>query len=235
MRGLRVKALNVARGGKPVLHNVDLTIAPGKITALLGANGAGKSSLVLAIAGALPVSGGQILLEDASLVGLRPETARARGVAAVPEGHQVLSDLTVEDNLKVAGSHLKRAEAAVAIEVALVAFPELRERLQARSGNLSGGQQQMVALAQAIIAKPRYLLADELSFGLAPVIVARLVPVLQKLAGQGVGVLLIEQFTHIALKISDAAYVMERGRICFSGQPEELVRNPVILHSAYLA
>jgi len=235
MRGLRVKALNVARGGKPVLHNVDLTIAPGKITALLGANGAGKSSLVLAIAGALPVSGGQILLEDASLVGLRPETVRARGVAAVPEGHQVLSDLTVEDNLKVAGSHLKRAEAAVAIEVALVAFPELRERLQARSGNLSGGQQQMVALAQAIIAKPRYLLADELSFGLAPVIVARLVPVLQKLAGQGVGVLLIEQFTHIALKISDAAYVMERGRICFSGQPEELVRNPVILHSAYLA
>jgi branched-chain amino acid transport system ATP-binding protein len=235
MSGLQIKALHVARGGKPILHNVDLEISPGKITALLGANGAGKSSLVLAIAGALPVSSGEILLEDASLVGLRPEIVRARGVAAVPEGHQVLSDMTVEDNLKVAASHLKRTEAAPAIAVALDAFPELRERLQARSGNLSGGQQQMVALAQAIIAKPRYLLADELSFGLAPVIVARLVPVLQALAAQGVGVLLIEQFTHIALKIADAAYVMERGRICFSGAPEELVRNPAILHSAYLA
>jgi branched-chain amino acid transport system ATP-binding protein len=235
MSGLQVRALHVARGGKSVLHNVDLDIAPGKITALLGANGAGKSSLVLAIAGALPISSGQILLEDASLVGLRPEIVRARGVAAVPEGHQVLADMTVEDNLKVAASHLKRTEAAPAISIALDAFPELRERLQARSGNLSGGQQQMVALAQAIIAKPSYLLADELSFGLAPVIVARLVPVLQSLAAQGVGVLLIEQFTHIALMIADAAYVLERGRICFSGQPEELVRNPAILHSAYLA
>jgi branched-chain amino acid transport system ATP-binding protein len=235
MIGLQVKALNVVRGGKLVLHKVDLTIAPGKITALLGANGAGKSSLVLAIAGALPVSTGQILLEETSLAGLRPESVRARGVAAVPEGHQVLFDMTVEDNLKVAGSHLKRSEANAAITAALDAFPELRERLQARSGNLSGGQQQMVALAQAIIAKPRYLLADELSFGLAPVIVARLVPVLQRLAAHGVGVLLIEQFTHIALKIADAAYVMERGRICFSGRPEELVRNPAILHSAYLA
>lgn len=137
---------------------------------------------MLAIAGALPVSGGQILLEDASLVGLRLETVGARGVAAVPEGHQVLPDMTVEDNLKVAGSHLKRVGANAAIEVVLDAVPELRERLQARSGNLSGGQQQMVALAQAIIAKPRYLLADQLSFGLAPVIVACLVPVLQKLA-----------------------------------------------------
>jgi branched-chain amino acid transport system ATP-binding protein len=233
--GLQVKGLNVARGGKAVLHGVDLTIAPGKITALLGANGAGKSSLVLAIAGALPVSGGEILLDDASLVGLRPEAVRARGVAAAPEGHQVLSDMTVEDNLKVAASHLKRAEARTAVARALEVFPELNERLQARAGNLSGGQQQMVALGQAIVAKPRYVLADELSFGLAPVIVARLAPVLQQLASQGVGVLLIEQFTHIALKIAHAAYVMERGRICFSGEPEELVRNPGILHSAYLA
>ena len=235
MTGLEVKRLDVARGGKTVLRGVDLTMAPGKITALLGANGAGKSSLVLAIAGVLPVAGGEIRIEGASLVGLRPEMVRARGVAAVPEGHQVLSDMTVEDNLKVAASALKRAETAAAIAVALDAFPELRERLRARAGDLSGGQQQMVALAQAIIAQPRFLLADELSFGLAPVIVARLIPVLQKLAAQGVGVLLIEQFTHIALKIADIAYVMERGRICFCGAPAELVRNPAILHSAYLA
>ena len=233
--GLTVQGLNVARSGKAVLHDVDLTIAPGKITALLGANGAGKSSLVLAIAGVLPVARGTILLDGRSIAGLGPDGVRLNGVAAVPEGHQVLDDLSVEDNLKVAGCHLARSELRSAVDLALETFPELRERLRARAGNLSGGQQQMVALAQAIVGKPRYLLADELSFGLAPVIVARLVPVLQKLASQGVGVLLIEQFTHIALKISQTAYVMERGRIRFSGAPEDLVKNPEILHSAYLA
>lgn len=233
--GLVVQGLDLARSGKAVLHGVDLSLARGRITALLGANGAGKSSLVLAIAGALPATSGEITLDGRSIRGLRPEAIRASGLAAVPEGHQVLNELSVEDNLKVAGSHLSRAEMRSAIDVALGTFPELRERLQARSGNLSGGQQQMVALAQAIIAKPRYLLADELSFGLAPVIVARLVPVLQDLAAQGVGVLLIEQFTHIALKIAHAVYVMERGKICFSGEPRELIDNPAILHSAYLA
>ena len=235
MNGLEAVGLVVARGPKTVLHGVDLTITPGKITALLGANGAGKSSLVLAIAGALGVTGGSILCDGKPLGGLRPEAIRALGVAAAPEGHQVLGDLSVEDNLKVAGSHLSRADLKTAVAEALDTFPELRERVGARSGYLSGGQQQMVALGQAIVSRPRYLLADELSFGLAPVIVARLVPVLQKLAAQGVGVLLIEQFTHIALKIADRAYVMERGRICFAGEPRRLMDNPEILHSAYLA
>jgi branched-chain amino acid transport system ATP-binding protein len=233
--GLEVQGVNLARGGKAVLHDVNVTLARGKITALLGANGAGKSSLVLGIAGALPVTAGRILFDGRSIAGLRPESIRALGVAAVPEGHQVLGELSVEDNLKVAGSHLSRAELKPAIEGALETFPELRARLQSRSGTMSGGQQQMLALAQAIISRPRYMLADELSFGLAPVIVARLVPVLRKLASEGIGILLIEQFTHIALKIADVAYVMERGRICFYGEPGELVRNPDILHSAYLA
>jgi branched-chain amino acid transport system ATP-binding protein len=235
MSGLAVENLNVARGGKVVLHGVDLEIPPGKITCLLGANGAGKSSLVLAISGALTPTSGAITVDGQPIQGLRPESVRARGVAAVPEGHQVLSELTVEDNLKVAGSHLSRAELGPAVANALETFPELKERYQIRAGFLSGGQQQMVALGQAIVAKPKYLLADELSFGLAPVIVARLMPVLQALAAQGVGVLLIEQFTHIALKIADRAYVMERGRICFSGAAQELVDKPEILHSAYLA
>ncbi|WP_342710831.1 ATP-binding cassette domain-containing protein [Bradyrhizobium sp. B124] len=233
--GLTVRGLDLARSGKAVLRGIDLALAPGRIIALLGANGAGKSSLVLAIAGVLPATSGEITLNGRSIKGLRPEAIRASGLAAVPEGHQVLNELSVEDNLKVAASHLSRAEMRSAIDVALGTFPELRERLQARSGNLSGGQQQMVALAQAIIAKPRYLLADELSFGLAPVVVARLVPVLQDLAAQGIGVLLIEQFTHIALKIAHAVYVMERGKICFSGEPRQLIDNPAILHSAYLA
>jgi branched-chain amino acid transport system ATP-binding protein len=233
--GLSIRKLSVARGGKEVLHGVDLDIAPGRITTLLGANGAGKSSLVLAIAGALPTASGEILLDGRSIAGLRPEIVRGLGVAAVPEGHQVLGDLSAQDNLRAAGSHLTRAALGPAIREALDTFPELDAKLGARAGDLSGGQQQMLALGQAIVARPRYLLADELSFGLAPVIVNRLTPVLLALAAKGVGVLLIEQFTHIALKLADYAYVMERGRICFAGEPEELVCNPDILHSAYLS
>ncbi|BCH22003.1 ABC transporter ATP-binding protein [Mesorhizobium sp. L-8-3] len=233
--GLEIKGLAVSRGGKQVLHGVDLTIEPGKVTTLLGANGAGKSSLVLAVAGALGATSGSIEADGRSLTGLRPEAVRSLGVAAVPEGHQVLTELSVEDNLKAAGSHLSRTELAAAIETALDTFPELRARLSQRAGDMSGGQQQMVALAQAIVCRPRYILADELSFGLAPVIVARLVPVITRLAEQGVGVLLIEQFTHIALKLAHFAYVMERGRIRFAGDPEQLRRDPSILHSAYLA
>ena len=234
-QALSVSGLTVARGGKPIIHGVDVDIPPGKITALLGANGAGKSSLVLSIAGALPAERGQIVLDGKPINGLRPEHVRRLGVAAVPEGHRVLTELTVEENLRVAGSSLGRRDLEAAVERALTTFPELKTRYTARAGTLSGGQQQMLVLAQAIVSQPRYILADELSFGLAPVIVARLVPVLEKFAADGVGVLLIEQFTHIALRISHHAYVMERGRIRFSGPPDELRQNPDILHSAYLA
>ena len=232
---LSVSGLTVARGGKPIIHGVDVEIPPGKITALLGANGAGKSSLVLSIAGALPIERGQITLDGKPIRGLRPENVRRLGVVAVPEGHRVLTELTVEENLRVAGTALKRRALDDAVERALDTFPELKPRLTARAGTLSGGQQQMLVLAQAIISEPRYILADELSFGLAPMIVARLVPVLESFAAKGIGVLLIEQFTHIALRISHYAYVMERGRIRFSGEPDALRQNPDILHSAYLA
>ena len=232
---LTVSGLTVARGGKPIIHGVDIEIPPGKITALLGANGAGKSSLVLSIAGALPAERGEIVLDGKSIRGLRPENVRRLGVVAVPEGHRVLTELTVEENLRVAGTALNRRELDDAVQRALATFPELKPRIAARAGTLSGGQQQMLVLAQAIVSRPRYILADELSFGLAPVIVARLVPVLEAFAADGIGVLLIEQFTHIALRISHHAYVMERGRIRFSGAPEALRQNPDILHSAYLA
>ena len=234
-QALTVSGLTVARGGKPIIHGVDIEIPPGKITALLGANGAGKSSLVLSIAGALPVERGEIVLDGKPIRGLRPEDVRRLGVVAVPEGHRVLTELTVEENLRVAGTALNRRELDDAVQRALETFPELKPRIAARAGTLSGGQQQMLVLAQAIISRPRYILADELSFGLAPVIVARLVPVLEGFAADGIGVLLIEQFTHIALRISHHAYVMERGRIRFSGAPEALRQNPDILHSAYLA
>jgi branched-chain amino acid transport system ATP-binding protein len=233
--GLSVRGLGVERGGKPVIHSVDVDIAPGKIAALLGANGAGKSSLVLSIAGALPAARGQILLDGKPINGLRPEHVRRLGVVAVPEGHRVLTDLTVEENLRVAGTALNRRELDEAVARAVETFPELKVRLHARAGTLSGGEQQMLVLGQAIVSRPRYILADELSFGLAPVIVARLVPVLEAFVASGIGVLLIEQFTHIALRVSHHAYVMERGRIRFSGEPDALRQNPDILHSAYLA
>lgn len=233
--GLKIRGLVVARGGKEVIRGVDLDIPPGQITALLGANGAGKSSIVLATVGALPVTSGEVTVDGTSIRGMRPEYVRRLGVAAVPEGHHVLSDLTVADNLKAAGHNLTRARLDDGVKAALETFPELEAKLGQRAGSLSGGQQQMVVLAQAIVDRPRYLLADELSFGLAPVIVARLVPVITRLAEMGVGILLIEQFTHIALRIAHHVSIMERGRIRFSGSPEEVRANPDILHSAYLA
>jgi branched-chain amino acid transport system ATP-binding protein len=233
--GLSISRLRVVRGGREVIHGVDLEIAPGRITALLGANGAGKSSLVLAAAGALPTHSGVVSIDGEPITGLRPEDVRRRGVAAVPEGHHVLTDLTVAENLNVAGYHLDRGKRADGVEVALETFPELRAKLASRAGSLSGGQQQMLVLAQAIVDRPRYLLADELSFGLAPVVVARVVPVVTQLAAQGIGVLLIEQFTHVALRLAHHVCVMERGRIRFSGAPDALRQNPDILHSAYLA
>lgn len=235
MSGLSIKGMTVSRGGKQIIHGVDLEIRPGMVTSLLGANGAGKSSLVLATVGALPLSGGHVHIDGESIAGKRPEDVRRMGVAAVPEGHHVLSDLTVLENLRVAGHHLPGSKLDEGVEAALETFPELRAKLAQRAGSLSGGQQQMVVLAQAIVDRPKYLLADELSFGLAPVIVARLVPVLTRLAELGVGILLIEQFTHIALRISTHVCVMERGRIRFSGEPDALRANPDILHSAYLA
>ncbi|KJC36671.1 branched-chain amino acid ABC transporter ATP-binding protein [Bradyrhizobium sp. LTSP885] len=232
---IRIERLAIARGGKQVVHGIDIEIPPWQVTALLGANGAGKSSLVLAVAGALPVSSGDVFIDRKSSAGLRPEQVRRLGVAAVPEGHHVLSELSVFDNLRVAGHHLPGRKREDGIEAALDAFPELRRKLDARAGSLSGGQQQMVVLVQAIVDRPRYILADELSFDLAPVIVARLVPVITQLATDGVGGLLIEQFTNIALRISHRVHVMERGHIRFSGEPEQLRENPDILHSAYLA
>ena len=233
--GLAAEKLTVARGGRAVVSDVDLEVAPGRITALLGANGAGKSSLVLALAGALPAAAGAMTLDGRRLNGLRPDAVRRLGVAAIPEGHRVLGELTTEENLRVSGAHLSHRALSEAVQRAYATFPELRERRHARAGALSGGQQQMVTIAQAIVSGPKYVLADELSFGLAPVIVARIVPVLTDMATRGVGILLIEQFTQLALRIADKAYVMERGRMSFCGAPSELERNPEILHAAYLA
>jgi len=232
---LTISNLFVARGGRPVLHDVSFTVPPGEITALLGANGAGKSTLVLSIGGIVSALSGSVRCGDVQLLGQPPDVVRRHGVALVLEGHPVFSDLSVRDNLAAAALMHGRREADREIEAALVAFPELRSRLSTAAENLSGGQKQMVVLAQGMIARPRYLLIDELSFGLAPTIVSRLAETIRIIAKRGVGVLLIEQFTTLALALANTALVLERGELVFAGSSEELRQKPEVLHGAYLA
>ncbi|MCX7157037.1 MAG: ABC transporter ATP-binding protein [Rhodocyclales bacterium] len=232
---LEIDNLNVVRGHKPVLRNLSLRIEAGKTVALLGPNGAGKSSLVLAMAGVLPIASGIISLDGQNLVNRPPEIIRRSGIAAILEGHQVLTDLTVEENLRVAGFYLGQEDLLAEMNKAYEIFPELLELRKRLAGTLSGGQQQMVAVAHALMAKPKFILADELSLGLAPVIVKRLMSVLEALANKGCGILLIEQFTHVALRLADYVYVINRGRVHFQGLPAEVQANPRVLHEAYLA
>jgi branched-chain amino acid transport system ATP-binding protein len=231
---LEIRGMVLHRGGKRVLHGVDLVAQPGEITALIGANGAGKSSLVMAVAGALPLTEGRISIDGQPITGLRPERVRERGVAVVLEGHHVLGALSVADNLRVAASHRPPREAPAAIEEVLVTLPELRPKLNDLGRALSGGQKQMVAVAQALLARPRYLVVDELSLGLAPLVVKRLADVLQQVAARGTGVLLIEQFTSMALEMATHANVLVRGRMAWTGPASELRQRPDILERSYL-
>jgi branched-chain amino acid transport system ATP-binding protein len=217
-----------------VLRDVSLSIPPGEVTALLGPNGAGKSTLVLAVGGLLRPTAGRVRLGDVDLTRRRPEQIRAAGVAIVPEGRQLLPNLTLQDNLRVATYAHSRAEARSGIAYALELFPELEKRWHVAARSLSGGEQQMVVLAQALVSRPKIVLVDELSLGLAPVVVQRLVPTLQTVAEGGVGVLLIEQFAQVALGLAQTAYVLERGRIHYHGTAQRLKDEPELLQSAYL-
>jgi branched-chain amino acid transport system ATP-binding protein len=156
------------------------------------------------------------------------------GVAVVPEGHRVLGELSVLDNLRVAATVLPASEVAAAIDRVLTVLPELAQQLNSPGRALSGGQKQMLCIAQAMLVRPRYLILDELSLGLAPLIVKRLIAVIQQVADQGAGVLLIEQFATMALAVSTHAYVLERGRVVYAGTAQELRDRPDILHSSYL-
>jgi branched-chain amino acid transport system ATP-binding protein len=232
---LQVKDLVVERGGREVLHGISLELRPGEITALLGANGAGKSTLVSTVCGGLPARSGRVSFGGIEVLGHSPEAVRRQGIASVPEGHPVLNNLSVVDNLHAAALMHSRRDADREVEAALEVFPELKPRLNVGGQHLSGGQKQMVVVAQALICRPRYLLIDELSFGLAPAVVQRIGRTIGAVAERGVGILLIEQFTTLALSLASRAYVMVRGDVTFSGEAEELRHKPEILHGAYLA
>ena len=231
---LEIKGLSVAVDGKTVVDGVSLTVRPGQVTALLGANGAGKSELVLAVAGLLPVAKGSVTVDGTPITGAKPDRIRAAGVAAVPEGHQVLTQLTVAENLAVAGSLLSPADAEAALADVFSIFPELAERKQQLAGTLSGGQQQMVAIGHALMARPRFILIDEMSLGLAPLIVKRLTQVVAALAAKGIGVLLVEQFVEVALSLASEVVVLRKGVVRLSSDPTTLRADPSLLTTAYL-
>lgn len=229
---LQVQGLSVRDGNRLAVQDVSLTVKPGEVTAVIGANGAGKSELVLALAGVLPMVAGDIKLDGAPLSARGPEAIRRAGIAAIPEGHRVLTDLSVDDNLRAAGSLIKTGLNERLAETYAV-FPELAERKGQLAGTLSGGQQQMVALAHALMCNPRYLLIDEMSLGLAPLIVKRLLGVVSDLKARGVGILLIEQFTDMALGIAESAVVLRGGKMRYSGPARDLAKDSQLLHDAY--
>jgi branched-chain amino acid transport system ATP-binding protein len=226
MSGLSLVDFTVARGEAVIVRGVNFEVPRGQVTVLLGPNGAGKSTLLEAISGVIPSSGTIRLAGQAIQNASRVTRARA-GLAHIEQGRVVFPSLTVEENLLVGarGNDL---------EPAFKLFPELEKRRQIAAGKLSGGEQQMVVLARAILGRPNVLLVDEMSLGLAPLIVKRLMPVMRSLADDGVGVLLVEQFAQLALAVGDTALVMNQGRIVYSGPSAELLRNQSLLQRAYL-
>jgi len=187
---------------------------------------------VLALAGMLPISAGTMLLDGQPLAARSPEAIRRAGIAAVPEGHRVLTDLSIDDNLRAAGS-LMRGDLAERLADTYAILPELAERKAQLAGTLSGGQQQMVALAHALMCRPRYLLIDEMSLGLAPLIVKRLLGVVTDLKARGTGILLIEQFTDMALGVAESAVVLRAGKMRYNGPAKTLAEDAKRLHEAY--
>ena len=212
MTGLVIDQVSVARGGHTVVREVSITAPLGEVTAILGPNGAGKSSLALGVAGLLRTTHGTVSIDGVDVTHRRPDRVRAAGISVVPEGRKLLPELSVADNLQVSTYSLSKADSQAGIEYAMSLFPELEARYNQLGRTLSGGQQQMLVLAQGLVSHPKVLLVDEMSLGLAPIVIKRLVPTIESIAANGVGVLLIEQFAHVALGLATTAYVMESAR-----------------------
>jgi ABC-type branched-subunit amino acid transport system ATPase component/predicted MFS family arabinose efflux permease len=233
---LLVKDLDVAYDTVQVLFKVNFEVDEGEIIALLGTNGAGKSTLLRAISGLQPALGGAVVFDGVDMTYAPPQEIAARGVVQVPGGKGVFPTLTVEENLRIAG-WLYRGEGdyvAKAIEQVLEYFPVLRSRWEQPAGNLSGGEQQMLTLGQAFIARPRLLMIDELSLGLAPIIVEQLLEIVKAIRERGTTIILVEQSVNVALTVAETAFFMEKGEIRFRGPTSELLDRPDILRSVFL-
>ncbi len=231
---LEIRDLHVSYGGIRALKGINLTVEEGQIVTLIGANGAGKSTTLRAISGLLKPQSGSILYGDQELVGLPAKEIVSRGIIHVPEGRRVFPDMTVAENLKI-GAFLRRDKADIAKDMDYVysLFPRLKERSWQMAGTLSGGEQQMLAVGRALMSRPKVLMMDEPSLGLAPLIVKDIFSIIRRVNDDGITVLLIEQNANAALKIADYGYVLETGTISLSGTGEELLHDESV-REAYL-
>jgi branched-chain amino acid transport system ATP-binding protein len=231
---LEVRELNVHYGAIHALHGVSLKVQQGQIVTLIGSNGAGKTTTLRTVSGLLTPSGGDVLFEGRSIVGTPAHEIVRLGIAMAPEGRGIFPNLTVEENL-VMGAFARRDTAQVAKdrERALTLFPRVRERLKQMAGTLSGGEQQMLAIARALMARPRLLLLDEPSLGLAPQIVQTIFRIIREINAGGTTILLVEQNAHMALEVAHHAYVLEVGRVVMSDRASVLARSDAV-RKAYL-
>ncbi len=231
---LTIKDLRVSYGGIKALDGIDIDVPEGKIISLIGANGAGKSTLLRTISGLVKAQSGSILFGEKNLVNFSINKICDEGIALVPEGRRVFTDLTVEENLKI-GAFLRKNKKEIQKDLDWVyeLFPRLKERVSQFAGTLSGGEQQMLAVGRALMSRPKVLMMDEPSLGLAPLVVQHIFSIIQEINKKGVTILLIEQNANMALKIADIAYVLEVGKIVLKGSGTELLHNDMVVE-AYL-
>jgi branched-chain amino acid transport system ATP-binding protein len=228
---LQVNSLTTGHNGVAVVHDVNLMVESGEVVALLGANGAGKTTLLHTIAGLLPTINGAVFFNDRPVTGLSTHQIVRQGLSLLPENRGIFYQLTVAENLRL----YKRQGGAVKVEEVFEYFPALKPLVERKAGLLSGGEQQMLSLGCRFIADPKLMLIDEMSLGLAPIIFQRMLPVLTQFAAdRGVGVLLVEQHVHLALKSSSRAYVLNRGELTFSGTANALQNQRQFLESNYM-
>lgn len=230
---LKISGINASYGKIQVLKNVSLEVEEGSIVTILGANGAGKTTTMKSISGLLKPNSGKIEFLGEDVTGLRPDQLLRKGVALVPEGRQILAGMTVLENLEMGAYHRKDHDIASDLNKMMERFPILKEREKQLGGTLSGGQQQMLAIARAIMSKPKLLLLDEPSMGLAPLVVADIFKIIKEINESGTTVLLVEQNARQALKVSHSGYVLETGKIVAEGKSDELLDDSRIIE-AYL-